>query len=210
MFLDLLVDVILLAVIIGGCVFGYRTGFFRLVSSYVRGVLCLILSLSLCKGVGDRLLLPMIYAPIRDLAYGYLREGRDGLASSIDRLLPAFSDLSVSPSDFSDPSGIEVMADGIAGLASTALSRAFAFILIFALSRLAFRFFISLVDGIAGIGPIGTVNRLLGATLCSVCAFSVALVIASAIDYAFGLDGLVNSRLVSEFEGGPIYRILRH
>lgn len=209
MFLDLLVEVILLAVIVGGLLLGYRRGFFRLVGGWARRVFCFVLSFSLCDFVGG-FLKPMIYNPIRSLSYDSLRQGSDRLLSTLDGIVPVLSDVQgLAPDESALTDRIDAMADSIADSLSTLISRALGFVLLLILSGLFIKLLIYLADSFLNVGPLGIINRLLGATVSTLGAVLVAGMLASATEYAFSLDGINDSRLVADFDGGQLYRILK-
>ena len=209
MFLDLLIEVILFAVILGGLLLGYRRGFFRLVGGWARRVFCFVLSLSLCDWVSNYLK-PMIYNPISSLLYDSLKQGIDGLLSGIDGTVPAFSDMAwLAPDESALTDRIDAMSDSIADSLSTLISRALGFVILLILSGLLIKLLVYLADSILNIGPLGIINRLLGATVSMLGAVLIAGMLASATEYLFALECFNNSRLVAEFDGGQLYRILK-
>ena len=72
MFLNLLIEVMLITILVGGAYFGYKRGFFRIAAKPARLVLCVMLSFSFCKVVGSQIVIPFIIARvdegIRDFA----------------------------------------------------------------------------------------------------------------------------------------------
>ena len=209
MFLDLLIEIILLAVIVGGLLFGYRRGFFGLISGWARRVLCFILSLSLCDWLGN-FFKPMVYNPIRRLSYNSLKQGSDRLLSTLDGILPVLADVKGPATNELDITDIiETMADGVADSLSTLISRVLGFVLLLLLSGLLVKLLIYLADSFLNVGPLGTINRLIGAAVSTLGAVLIAAMLASSAEYVFGLEAFKNSRLVAEFDGGQIYRILK-
>ena len=206
MFLDLLIEIILLAVIVGGLLLGYRRGFFGLISGWARRVFCFILSLSLCDWLGN-FFKPMVYNPIRRLSYNSLKQGSDRLLSTLDGILPVLADVKGPATNELDI--IETMADGVAGSLSTLISRVLGFVLLLLLSGLLVKLLIYLADSFLNVGPLGIINRLIGAAVSTLGAVLIAAMLASLAEYVFGLEAFKNSRLVAEFDGGQIYRILK-
>ena len=66
MFLNFLLDVILLTILLGGAYCGYQSGFFRMAAKPTRLVLSILLSFSLCRCLGNFLVMPAINARLGD------------------------------------------------------------------------------------------------------------------------------------------------
>lgn len=66
MFLNLLIEVIIITILVGGAYYGYKRGFFRMAAKPARLALCIALSFSLCRIVGSNVLAPIISSRLNE------------------------------------------------------------------------------------------------------------------------------------------------
>ncbi len=211
MFLDLLIDVILLAIIVGGSCVGYRKGLFKIVAGPIKNIICLLTALSLCDIVGESVIAPLISTPIKGYLFEFMQE-KIGIADfapipTILRISGAV--FGTSYDVYTADSATETIVDAFTEPLIALLSRTVAFILLFILLKYLIRLLMYLADSFLSFGIIGRLNRLLGAVLSITAALLWAWSFTSLVDYAFRLDGLADSRLVSNFDGGPLYGFFR-
>ena len=60
MFLNIVLDVILVAILIGGSGYGYNKGLFKMTAGPVRLFLCIVVSLTYCSAVGSNFIAPIL------------------------------------------------------------------------------------------------------------------------------------------------------
>ena len=213
MFLNLLLDVILLTVLIGGSYYGYKQGFFRMAAGAVRGALCLLISFSLCDRVGTTLVSPLIRGPIRRYLLDFLRERTFAAETTLDRIPMVMRIAGVVFGVDSDNSPILLTAEAVVNAlgepTTTLIARVVAFILLFIFLKYILRLLVFLADSFLALGIIGKLNRLLGGAVSVCIAFFGAWVFTSAVEYLFHLKIFTDSRLVNDFDGGPIYRLIK-
>ena len=188
MIFDLIVDVILLSVFSVIAYLGYKKGIFKITLKPFCILISFAASLSLCDGVAERIVSPIIAPLVRRVFADDLLQG------SIGQIIDPEVALSL----------VSRMLDYVISFVSQALA--------FALSYLVIRFVLKLFVGSVGqfleIGMPGRINSFLGICLSCCIGFSVIRLIATAIDYALLLDAFADSTFAKEFEGGVIYDYL--
>ena len=211
MFLNLLIDVILITIILGGSCIGYRRGLFKMTTGLLKGLTCLLIAFYSCELIGERLVSPLIRLPISRFFEDFLKESLNG-ASHADiptvlKILGAVFGLSYEPGVTYDT------LNRVVGLFTEPLvsfiSRSFSFVVIYLTLRCLIKLLISILDSVLSIGVIGTINRILGATASVFIALIFAVLFTSTVDFLFQTDIFYKSRLVQDFSGGPIYRFFK-
>ena len=81
------------------------------------------------------------------------------------------------------------------------------FTIIFFLSRFIVNFVIEFFDLFLSMGIVGRINRVFGCLLSMFISLSIAYYFARFTERIIYLEIFENSRLVSEFDGGPVYKV---
>ena len=165
MVLNIILDVILIAIIAGGSRYGYNKGLFKMAEKPARLLLCMALSFALSGIVGSQFVAPIILSQIDSIP---------------EALFPAVN----------------------------AVSSTLAFALLFYFFKIIISFILSLVSRIFDEGLIGMINRALGFALAGVIALLIAMCFASLTDYLIMQGLLSDFQLISDFSGGPLYKLL--
>ena len=214
MFLNLLLDIILLTVLIGGACYGYKRGLFRFAAGALRGVICFFLSISLCDYIGKNFISPLIGAPITNYLLDFFEKNItaevDGIVNRIPTVLKianaVFGDGNeVYEMDMTLDRVIEFVGEPLIAL----ISRILAFILIFFGLKYVIKLLVSLLDSIFNLGIIGWLNRLVGSLLSICVGFFVCWAFCSLTEYLLHLEIFAASRLVQNFGGGILYRFFK-
>ena len=74
MLINILIDAVIVAIVVGGAIIGISNGFVSSVARPVRWVASIVLAFSLCTPFADALIFPMIEAPITNQISSYLVE----------------------------------------------------------------------------------------------------------------------------------------
>lgn len=211
MFVDLLLDVIIVVILVGVSFCGYKKGIFRLLVSIFKGLICFFASLILCNNVADFIVEPMIGNAVKAYLLEYIEEKT--IYTSTDYLFRMPTLLKVATAVF----GIEqerVMVNlTIAELVDifsepliTVLSRVVAFLVLYVVIRYVIKLIVHLADIIFSQGILGKLNRLLGLLLSMCVAFIFALTFTSLLDFVLHLNFLSEVGTVKNFDGGLLYR----
>ena len=212
MFLNLLIEVILIAIIVGGTSFGYRKGLFKMVAAPARTLVCLVTSFLFGRPVGKYFLSPILSVPIKRYVLTFVSEkmawdsGHVIKIPTIIKVTGAVFDISYDNAEITVESMVNSFTDPLVALVSCLI----AFVLIFCLSKWLIKLLMNLTDSCLNIGVLGKLNRISGAVLSVFFAIICAFAFTSAVNYILRLDFALNSRLVREFSGGPLYRFFRN
>lgn len=212
MLLEALIEVALILILVGGGVYGYRKGLFKLVARPLRVILCLALAFSLCGSVGDELISPLIAPAVKNYLLELLEQQRIGVDTTIDNL-PTVLKILIGLLALGGTSDIEWTVDKLVDLLaapfSSLVSRIIAFVILVALAMLILKLTIIAIESLLDAGVLGKINSILGVILSGCISFLLAWAFVSVVDYLFHLEMLRDSARLEGFVGGPIYRLLR-
>ena len=214
MFLNVLLDVILILILVGGSYYGYTRGLFRILARPMRFILCLLLSLSLCRVVGEAIIAPLIEAPITNYISEFMLERCVGLSSgaAVEKI-PTLMRVAAAAFNVTLDTTAETVGEAVEGIVLSVatplvsmIATAASFLLLLVISRIAFKFIVDIADGIFNFGIIGSINRFFGVVLSCAFAFFAAWLFAAFTDFLFRTALFDGSELLRDFEGGPIFR----
>ena len=210
MFLNLFIELILITVIVGGSCYGYKKGVFMMVAGRIRNPLCLLLSLSLCGFVGEECIAPLIRTPIISFLYDFLYDKARAVDSfelpTVLKMLGAVFGISFDGklTEATVDNAVRSLSEPFIDL----ISRAVAFIIVFIFLKLSIKLITYLADSFLDHGIIGILNHISGAVISVFVSVLFAIVITTIVDYLFRTDIFSGSRLVRDFDGGPLYRLI--
>ena len=212
MFYDILVDVILLGLFLGGAYYGYKKGLFRLAVEPFRALTCFFVAFSFSDHAAEGIITPVIAPAVRNYLLEFCQ--RTSLGNDIYKL-PFMMRVAVAIFDspaldeiggtFGAEELVNRLSDPIVSLASGLI----AFVLLFLLARLISRLILNLIYCFLEDGILGRVNSVMGVILSGFIGLVFACLTASLIDYALHLDAFSDFVALSGFQGGAIYSILR-
>ena len=208
-----LLEIILLTILVGGGIFGYRKGLFRFVASPFRAIACLALAFWTCGEVGDLIFSPLIAPAMENYLAELLGEGLN-IAQDVDfENLPTVLKIILAASFFEGKGDINIstaeIVDIVARPLSGILSRIIAFVILFTLAAIISRLIIHLVNFVLDRGILGKINSILGVLLSGAISILIAWGFVSLFDCIIHLDFLGRITLLDDFVGGPIYRLFR-
>ncbi len=200
------IELIIIAILICGGIFGYRRGLLRLALVPLRLVICLAFAFFFCKSVGDRLIIPAVYPAVANYLKELLSEHIQ--SDSFDNL-PTLIKIFVGLCAFGGDESFEWTLDGIMETVtmpvSTFVSRVIAFVILLILSGLILNLAVSLADRLLDRGFVGRINAILGVLLSGCISAVSAWCFVSVVDYFLLLDIFS----VGEFSGGALFRFFR-
>ncbi len=216
MFLKILFEIVLLAILVGGSYYGIKIGFFRIAAKPVKFVLGLVFAFSLCNAVGTHIIAPMIQAPITNYIKEFMYNNcaalsPENVAEEMPTLLKmAGAAFDVELTAASGATTDELLGDIIVNLTSPAIlliSITLAFILLFLLSKLLFFAGVMVVNSVFEVGILAKINRALGFVLAGLLALLGAWAFVGTVDFIFHLAIFDNVEAIRTFAGGPLYRL---
>lgn len=211
-------EIILLAVIVGGSYYGVRMGFFKLAAEPVKLVLGFIFAVGLCGVIGDAIIAPLIQSSVTNYIKDFMYENcsaltPDNVISEMPTILKvAGAAFDINIISTAGATTDEVLEDVILNLTSPAvrmIGSLFAFIILFFLSKYVISAAIWAVNSFVSVGVIGQINKSMGFILAGSLAFLGAWALTGVIDFLFHLEVFDSYELIRNFEGGLLYRFFK-
>ena len=218
MLINILIDLIIVAIIAGGAVFGITKGFIASVAKPVKWVASIVLAFSLCTPFADAVVFPLIDAPITNQISEYLIEKCSHItASNVGEELPTLLKIAAGFAGI-DVSSIQV--DGTADFISQLVDKLayptihliaviISFFAVYFLSKLVLGILLSIINHVFDVGVFGIMNRVLGFLFSTSIAFITAWLLTTAFGYVISLPAFADSSWVSSFDGGFIYKFFK-
>lgn len=209
MFVTILIDVILLALLGVGIFLGVKKGFIMALSKPIKICLSLFLAISLCSVVASGIIQPMIEESVTGQVAAYISENssdmfEEGEVPTLIKLAADLNDIDISKENFDDTisSVVTKLAVPIVHFISVIIG----FILVYVLSRLLLWPTFIMIDKVTSEGLIGKVNKTLGCLFGLLVATLVCWLLVCLFDFFLGLSFMENTEWVLGFKGGFIYR----
>ena len=192
----IILDIILVAILVGGIVLGIKQGFVRVVTKPLRSIVALALAFSAASPVGHALIAPLIGEPIIERITSFLYENYSHITSENTSELPTFIkmvasimnvDLSALGGDANDIIGsiVESLTMPIVNIISAVI----AFVILVIVLRILLKLVFSLIDKIFQKGVLGVLNKILGCIVCTLIAIFVVWMLVLVLGYVFHVSG---------------------
>lgn len=216
MFLKILFEILLLAILVGGSYYGIRMGFFRIAAKPIKFVLGLVFAFSLSSAVGTHIIAPVIQAPITNYIKEFMYNNCSALSpENVAEEMPTILKMAGAAFDVeltaaSGATTDEMLNEIIVNLTSPAvllISITLAFILLFLLSKLLFSAGVMVVNSVFEVGILAKINRGLGFVLAGLLALLGAWAFVATVDFIFHLSIFDSVEVIRTFGGGPLYRL---
>ena len=213
--LEIIIDVVLLAVVFLGVVLGIKRGFIKMAAGPVKAVAALVIAIAFCSQLSALLVKPMIDAPITNYVRDFLYENCSSLtADNVNDELPTL--MKIAAAVF----GIDVTA--VAGGATTTvvdaiienltnpvidvISTILAFLALYIVSKILLNVVIWFIDLICRGGILGAFNKVLGVVFGGTVALLLSWGLAVVLEIVFHLPVFEGNELIANFEGGMLYK----
>lgn len=213
MLLDLLVELVLIAVLLGGSYLGYVKGLFRLVAGPIRILGGLLLSAGLSIPIGEQVIAPIIRIPITNYIFEALYDrinlnAPSSAAEDLPTLIKIASAVFGYDVDYDSDSSADVItaiAESVALPMARLLSILISFVILLAMSGLIIRLLMRFICFLADFCLVSWFDRALGVVLSGAMSFIVAWVTVCAFDFLIHMPIFYDMNLVKDFSGGPLY-----
>ena len=215
LFLEIVIDLILAAVIAAGIFLGYKKGFTKILARPVKLIASLAIAFSACAGFADAIIAPMIGAPIRGYVANFLYDNCAALTpENISEELPtllkiAAAAFGIDVEALASGAAVNALLDEIIANLTTpvinVISIALSFVAVYLLSRLGFAIAFFVIDIVFGGGVLGAINKVLGVIFSTAFAFIVAWALAVVLDLIFNLPAFADNEFIRGFDGGILY-----
>ena len=216
MFLNISLELILIAILFLGAYYGLRYGFIKIVAKPIEAVLRVLLSLSLCSFVGENIFAPLIQPSVTNYIKEHLyNKCSDLSAEAALEELPTLLKIGAavfnveleSLSSLSSAEILEILAERLTSPAVILISVAAAFVILLFVFKYSIRFITILINFVFDGGVLGKINRMLGVVLAGALSFFAAWTFVSVLDFLFHAPIFDTSDAIRTFEGGPLYRL---
>lgn len=215
MALKIIVDLVLVAIIIGGVILGLKKGFTKIVARPVKLIASLVLAFSFCSGFGESIIAPIIDAPIQGYLSNFLYENCASItAENVTEELPtlvkiAAAAFGIDIEQIAAGAAVNAILDeiilNITSPVISLISTVLGFIAVYLLSRLGFAIAFLIIDLVFNGGLLGAINKLLGLIFGTAFAFIIAWGLAVVLELIFNLPAFASNEFISNYEGGWLY-----
>lgn len=219
MVVDIVLDLVLIAILLIGAFVGYKIGFIKTVCRPLRGLLALVLAFFTASPIGNAIVKPLISTPIVNQLSAFLNErcGELTVENAAERLPTlikmAMGICGLDINEIVASAGGETVAESIVLAVSDAfvgiVATIIAFIVLLFVFKMLMGLLISIVNGILDRGIVGLVNKILGCVVTFIFAFFVCWAISAIFESVIHLPVFVDSGWTDEFNGGFIYKFFK-
>ena len=210
--MNIVLDIILLVILIGGLVLGYKRGFIKSITKPVRFFAAIATAFWL-NPIASKILEPRIKTPVTNQIRDYLLNNCPTITpETASEELPTLLKFAASVmnidveeklSSVDTVSAIvETLADPVIHLISVIVT----FILIYFVAKLVYSLVLSALSSMFNDGVLGFPNKILGCVFTLFLAVVVSWVFVILFDFAINSSILADAVWVKDFEGGVIYR----
>ena len=180
--MNFLVDGVIVAIILGCCVWGYKSGFIIMVVNFLKNIVALVLASVFASKLGDYLYRIVFKAIFEDMTINKIAEwlGVDPestldirpllvaqhteFAKFLDKLGFSLDHISQKYDEFGGNAG-DMMIEYMAKPLGTAVSNVVAFILIFIVAVIVIKIVGAIINRIAKLPVLNITNKILGTVL---------------------------------------------
>lgn len=212
-FLEILLDLILLALIGGGVYIGIKQGFVSIMAKPVKLFASLLLAYAACGGFASIFVVPFIEAPITNYITDFLYENCSALTPvTIADELPTLLKIGAAVFDINvyeiaanaEGDVIHAIVSHLASPSIYVVAVVISFALVYVIGRLIFAGIMFLVKYFFKDGILGTVNKTMGIVFATCLAFIAAWALAGFLEFIFNTPLFAEG--MTDFNGGLLYR----
>ena len=213
MVINIVVDLIILAIFVLFVSIGIRKGFLATVAKPIKLVASIGGALAFCRAVSDKFIYSAVSSSMTDRMTAILSEKylTPNDASELPTLIRMAAGVvgvdlsSISTTDSYISAVISAVTDPFIGIVCVIIS----FFVTFILMMLALSFVLWGVNKIIDNGVVGIANRVLGCIFTSLLGFVAVWLISGLVSIILGLPSLADKAWVADFDGGFVYNFLR-
>lgn len=213
--MKVVIEILLVAIIVFGTVFGVKKGFIEITAKPVKFIAALILAFNLCASIAEAIIAPMLYNPVVNYISEFMYENCASLTAenaaeelpTLLKIAAAIFNIDIAEAAASGTSTvIDNIIDALTAPVINVIAIIFSFIIVYFLAKLLLTLAIWLVNFLCKGGIIGAVNKILGFVFGALLSVIIAWAVAVLLDLIFHLPAFEGSELIANFEGGFFYR----
>ena len=218
MWVNIIIDLIIVALIILGAIFGIKRGFFLAVTKPVKWLAALLLAFALSNVVADAIIQPLIEDPITNQITELLSEkcsditaetARDKLPTLL-KLAAGLVDVDINSMDAA--SSHELIAQIVDKLAIPVIhliSVILSFVAVYFVSKIVLAILLVILNKFFDRGLFGVLNKVLGCIFGVAFSFVIVWLVVIIFGYVISLPSIAATEWASNFSGGFIYRFFK-
>lgn len=222
MALNIILNVLIIAILLFGIYFGFRRGFVRLAAKPVKVFAAIAITISCCASFGEAVVKPVIDEPITGYVSEYLYENCEGLnESNVSSELPTVLKMAAGIAGVdveevakgAEDSGhavIDAIAQTLADPVINIIAVAIAAVMLYFISKLLIAILFRIIDRCLKGGVVGAVNKLIG-TLCGFL-FSAIIIwsLVAILELVFHSPLCAENPYFAEFDGSFVYGFFKN
>ena len=218
MLINILIDVIIVAIIVGGAIIGISKGFVSSVAGPVKWVASIVIAFSLSTPFADALIFPMIEAPITNQISAYLIEKCGHItAANVNEELPTVFKIAAgiagvditSIGDGGTSEFIPRLVDKLAYPTIHLISVIISFFALYFLSKIVLGILLSIINHVFDGGVFGVMNKVLGFFFSTSIAFVSVWLLTTVFGYVISMPAFADTPWIASFDGGFIYKFFK-
>lgn len=210
--MNIVLDAILLIILVGGMVLGYKRGFIKSITKPVRFFAAIFTAFKLASPIAKNFLEPMIKTPVTNQIRDYLVKNCPSItpetaSEELPTLLKfAASIMNVDIEALSPVDTVSAIVESLADPVIHLLSVIVTFIIVYFLAKLVYSLVLSIFSSMFNDGVLGFPNKILGCVFTLLFAVVISWVFVVLFDFVINSSVFVNAAWAKDFEGGVIYR----
>lgn len=216
MLVNIVLDIILVAILVIGAIWGIKKGFIGAIAKPVKLTLALVMSYTTCRGLSEKIVMPLISHPISSQIAEILKSKYSDITSvssgdlpTLVKLAAIIGGIDLNNIEADGAEYIDLVIARITEPAVSVISLMISFVLLFIVLMVIFSVLIYIIDRMIDNGVAGAMNKIAGCLFTLVFAFGIVWCIASSIEFIFSVPALAETEAIKEFTGGFIYRFFK-
>ena len=201
--MNVVIDIILALIVLGGAFVGFKRGFISTVAKPVKLVLCIVVAFSLASSVATAVIEPIIGETVENQISDYLTEKIEEDTEG-EFELPTLLKLAALLLDV-DVDSIQSIASPVIHFVAVIIS----FVLLYFALKIILGILLKILDSAFNTGIVGAFNKTLGLVFGTVLSVTAAWAVVSVFEFVINTSLFENAVWLSEFEGGYIYNFFK-
>ena len=210
--MNIVLDIILLVILVGGLVLGYKRGFIKSITKPVRFFAAIATAFWLANPIAKNFLEPMIKTPVTNQIRDYLLKNCPTITpETASEELPtlmkfAASIMNVDIETLSPVDTVSAIVESLADPVIHLVSIIVTFILVYFVAKLVYSLVFSMLSSVFNDGVLGFPNKILGCVFTLILAVVISWVFVVLFDFVIHSSAFSDAVWAKDFEGGIIYR----
>ena len=210
MALNIIFDILLVVILVGGAVVGILKGFIKILSRPLKPILSIVIAMGLCSVVSSAIVEPIISEPVSNQISGFLYENCDNLTpENFDEELPTLIKFAATTAGINVNEILHEGEDVIKSVVDSLISPVVAFVLVYIAARLLVSLAFWVINAVFNAGVFGVLNKTLGFITSFLLAIFISWAFVSVVEYVIHFPAFADSALVADFTGGFFYNLFK-